>query len=276
MKKLPYHYKRIDDTTVAYRKHGKGKRVFCFPGWPVSSEVFLPLAKHLKGYELILIDIPGWAGHSILSSHITHPTIDELSHIFHKFIDSFPGKPFALLGYSFGGIFVQDLVINQGIKPRKTVLVSTLNSSESVYRYFPVKLLFFLYKLMVFLHVPYSLKKRLVILLVSISHRVIRTLHPRNEYAPLLNELVKQVHEVNIDAVVSSLVSLYDTYLDPRELTGDTLVLWGGLDLSFVKKDSRKIVRISGAHKHFFPLADHNHIFFIPQKSAQVIKNFLQ
>lgn len=274
METTQYHYKKIQGTTIAYKVIGKGKPIFCFPGWPVTHDVFLPLTTLLENYSFILIDVPGWAGKSDLEKS-GFCRIEYLTRLFEEFVRSFGFKNYALLGYSFGGVFVQSLV-QRGLRPRKVILISSLRGGDHLFYHPLVKILLSFYSLICALNLSKTLIQRCIKIVLKVSLFITRLVNNRSEYKKPLEALVSKVHEVNLFNVIEVLYSLKTFVPENSKLKSvSTLVIYSGHDFSFVKKDSREIILETGAQEYIVPKKDHNHIFFYPEMSSPVIKNFL-
>jgi len=269
-----YLKKKIDGQTIAYRSIGIGHPVFCFPGWTLSSQSFLPLVKHLDtdNFRFILLDIPGWAGKSPKLKGKT--TIHALAKIGISFTNAFNFPSFSLLGYSYGGALVQEIIKTKIMPVSSVILLSTLcEGGDSLKSQFdkPIQM--------------YAHAKKTGVSDVVIREQISRIFNtsviarlPMSHYSQnsAMDKTLREYFSGDIRAMIESGFSLLKhSYLSKRLTDLTTMVLYADEDMSFIVTSSKRIARFIGV-KPIVVKGDHNHILFDPTASAKYINSFLQ
>ncbi|MDR2122053.1 MAG: alpha/beta hydrolase [Flavobacteriaceae bacterium] len=98
-------------------------KVYFIPGLGASSKCFKFITLP-KGFEKIYIDWFTPEGSE---------TLEEYTRKMAEAVDS--SEPFILVGYSFGGVIVQEM--NKFLNPEKTILIASMKNNEQIPGYFP-------------------------------------------------------------------------------------------------------------------------------------------
>lgn len=277
LRKLQLSENKFQDLSsgkIAYKDIGEGRVMFCIPPWPSSSTVFVPLAEATK-HELRIItpDIPGWGGYSDKLS--LRPTIENFTEVLAEFISSFGITDYDILGYSFGGVFVQSLLKKELIKPQKTVFVSSIHSGDDLIR--ENKNAVQMYRMLKRLMIPSSAIKQLVSLIVGrISRRNKYAIYEHYYDTQIYQNLYKEDMMCDIDSIFGAILSLEkEELLNGNTLKSQSLVIYADTDPEFIKKGSRELASFLEVEPLYLEGVDHDHFVFDVNKSADFILNFL-
>ncbi|KAF1012922.1 MAG: Tropinesterase [Stenotrophomonas maltophilia] len=83
------------------RRPGNGPRVLALHGWLDNAASFVPLAPHLPGLDLVMIDLPGHGHSAHLPSGASYTTPAAICHVL-DVADALGWEHFTLLGHSMG------------------------------------------------------------------------------------------------------------------------------------------------------------------------------
>lgn len=111
----------IKGLEVKYEKVGEGAPLLLLHGWGASIESWKEVVEGLNGYEVFVVDLPGFGE----SDTPKQPwTIDDYLDFIKKFVDKLELEDFYLLGHSFGGSLAVKFVVNSN-KVKKLMLVDS-------------------------------------------------------------------------------------------------------------------------------------------------------
>lgn len=267
-------FKVVRNIKIAYKDEGSGHTIFCIPPWPSGSTAFNAFIVAFKDkFRIITLDLPGWAGYS--DQMIEKPTIDNYTDIIEEFILSFDIDDYSLLGYSFGGVFVQATIEREKVKPKKLIFVSTLHSGNEINNEFHSYLK--LYRQLSSFKFIYHIRKQLFGLFFLGKRVVGSSYYKKYLKTPYYKQLIKEGFRANIDTVFDAMYSLFHAeYMDPLERKFDCLVIYAEFDPSFIKSETEEMAKFFGCEPTIIKGADHDHFTFDINKSSQVIMDFLE
>ncbi len=131
----------IDGININYIKKGKGDNVILIHGWLASYKYFNKLIDKLAtNYTVYAIDLPGFGDSDIPPIiYNTH----NYANIVYQFINKLSINNATLIGHSFGGKVIIDLVTTHNIDINKIILISsagiknkkTLKQKLNTYKY---------------------------------------------------------------------------------------------------------------------------------------------
>jgi len=265
-------HKNIAGIEISYKRYGKGTPVLCFPPWPSSSLVFLPLITLLQNdFEFIAFDMPGWGGYS--GSMNQKPTIDNYSQIAADFINLFKFKNYHIIGYSFGGMIAANAIKKGLLKPEKMIFASSLYSGHEIYKRYEQQIK--RYEKLKNLGVPDWFMK-------EVFKSFVRWKLPNYSYFPEYKntKLFKQFLKEDFMADFGSIVGLLTTLNEPVDFVGEkfkpkSLVIYADSDPEYIKTQSKELVKRLKAKELVVKDADHNHFVFDIEKSEKQMKDFL-
>jgi poly(3-hydroxyoctanoate) depolymerase len=113
---------RVEGLRLRTVRHGDGPPLILINGLGAPAEMWLPLVRHLAGYELIAFDMPGCG----LSSTSGFPLgMRALASIVAAVLDSAGHARAHVLGYSLGGLVAQELAYRHPGRVDRLVLCAT-------------------------------------------------------------------------------------------------------------------------------------------------------
>jgi abhydrolase domain-containing protein 6 len=94
---------KVDDHRIVYLERGKGDTVLLLHGFGSNKDIWTAFAKYLKGYHLVIPDIPGFGE----SSQILADSYDVESQVgrIARFVEVLKLDKFHMAGNSMGGAF---------------------------------------------------------------------------------------------------------------------------------------------------------------------------
>ena len=122
---------------INYTHVGHGKNLLLLHGWGLNLNYFNNLINDLKdNYSIYAIDLPGFGKSELRESFNT----TDYSEIVLEFIKHFKIDSPTLLGHSFGGKVIIDLVTNRKYNPNKIILIDSagINKKKSIYKKYKV------------------------------------------------------------------------------------------------------------------------------------------
>ena len=161
----------IDNLNISYINKGKGKNVILIPGWNASYKYFNNLINELsKSYNIYSLDLPGFGESSIPTSVFT---THDYALIIYKFMQKLNITNPTLIGHSFGGKTIIDLITTTDIEVKSAILIDSAGIKRK--RNFFTKMKNYRYK---------TLKK------------MITSLYKGEKQEYLLDDLKKQLEEL--------------------------------------------------------------------------------
>ena len=107
-------------TAAGLRRPGAGTRVLALHGWLDNAASFLPLAAHLPGLDLVLLDLPGHGRSAHLPAGASYTTPAGICHVL-DVADALQWDTFTLLGHSMGAGIAS---LTAAVSPRVERLVA--------------------------------------------------------------------------------------------------------------------------------------------------------
>ena len=242
---------------IHYQKEGQGKNVIFIHGWGQDLNCFKYLTDNLKSnYTVYSIDLPGF-GQSEIPRTIFNT--EDYSTIILEFIKVLKIKSPTLVGHSFGGKVIVDLVSKLDYHPNKIILIDSagIKPKKSLIQKFNLYRYKFLKKVILKLY-----SKEKASLLISSLQKEIGSSDYNNAKGIMRDILVTVVNE--------------DYKNSLNLIKTPTLLLWGENDTAspldmaktFNKEISNSGLVIIKSSNHF-PFLDH------PYESLVIIDNFL-
>ena len=132
----------IDNLKVSYNQYGEGKNLVLLHGWGQNKEMMDLLGKHLDGYKITTIDLPGF-GKSDEPKEVM--SVYDYVNFLHKLIEKLNLKDISLIGHSFGARL--SLVYASKYKVDKVISLAGPIYKSEVEKSLKVKILKFLAKI---------------------------------------------------------------------------------------------------------------------------------
>lgn len=132
----------IDNLKVSYNQYGEGKNLVLLHGWGQNKEMMDLLGKHLDGYKITTIDLPGF-GKSDEPKKVM--SVYDYVNFLHKLIEKLNLKDISLIGHSFGARL--SLVYASNYKVDKVISLAGPIYKSEVEKSLKVKTLKFLAKI---------------------------------------------------------------------------------------------------------------------------------
>ncbi len=264
----------VGDYEITYFRRGSGTPLVCLPGWINPAILYTPLAEYLKeDNEVISLDLPGWGGP--ISTKMDDATVLGYTKIIEEFIKNLNLKKFHLLGHSYGGMLAQEILKRGVVKPDKVVLSSTIRRGSVIGNAFYIKPLIWIYRLAIKINFSKRLLKSFFINQGKI-YMYLRGYRKRIYETKIFNAFIRESFNADIESSSSSIFSLFDHEGFTRKLKeGNILIIYGDMDLPFIKKGSDEIADLTGQKPVILKRGDHAHILTEVEKAGKVIKKFL-
>lgn len=132
----------IDNLKVSYNQYGEGKNLVLLHGWGQNKEMMDLLGKHLDGYKITTIDLPGF-GKSDEPKEVM--SVYDYVNFLHKLIEKLELKDISFIGHSFGARL--SLVYASKYKVDKVISLAGPIYKSEVEKSLKVKILKFLAKI---------------------------------------------------------------------------------------------------------------------------------
>ena len=114
---------QVDDHKIVYLEGGKGETVILLPGFGSNKDIWTAFAKYMKGYHLVIPDVPGFGE----SSQVPTDSYDVESQVgrIDRFVEVLKLDKFHMAGNSLGGT----LTATYGAKhPEKVLTLALLDT----------------------------------------------------------------------------------------------------------------------------------------------------
>lgn len=140
---------------INYQVIGEGEEILFIPGWNDNYKHFLDIAKKLKNYKVILIDLPNQGNSKPLNIKLE---MNDYIYLIRNFLISNNYNPQIIIGHSFGGKLAFLYSLKYPIK--KLVLVApSLIKNKSLITYYKIYKYKFIKNLKIFLNLKINLNK---------------------------------------------------------------------------------------------------------------------
>jgi abhydrolase domain-containing protein 6 len=115
---------QVDDHRIVYLEGGKGETVVLLHGFGINKDIWTAFAKYLKGYHLVIPDVPGFGE----SSRVPMDSYDVESQVrrIDRFVEVLKLDKFHLAGNSLGGTYT---AIYGAKHPEKVLTLTLLDTS---------------------------------------------------------------------------------------------------------------------------------------------------
>lgn len=264
------------NTKLAYRELGdQGKpTVLMLPSWPANSIEYIPLMNMLKtDFHCIAVDFPNWTG----KSECNDPTlnIEDYADMMTSFLNNQKIDKANLIGYSFSVPVATLLKSRLPEKIQKVVLISGFTNGIDIYNRYPSLIAFYKrYAKLVPEKLASSIVKR--IMFRTYKHTLY---YKKYKDLPLFQEFFGMLNAIQFKRALSAIIDITDrdytqTFVETykEELP---LLVWASKDPEFVRTAMKKLDKLIGSPDITIKGADHNHVAFEVEKSAERIRNFL-
>ena len=239
-------YINIDNINIYYEKYGTKKQtILILPGWGNNRLTFNYLIDYLKDYFTIyILDYPGFGNSSIPSYDLT---IYDYASLIKDFLTNLNITNPILIGHSFGGRIIAILTTKYKIKFKKLLLIDIagIKKRKDIKLFLKQSLYKFLKKIGKIL--PKKLQKKYLTFLFN--------KFASNDYKVLDKRLFKTFQNI-----VKEDLSPYF-----KEITLETLILWGELDNITPYQDALKINKLI-KNSTLIPIAGCSHFPYLEKK----------
>ena len=235
----------IDNLKVSYNQYGEGKNLVLLHGWGQNKEMMDLLGKHLDGYKVTSIDLPGF-GKSDEPKELM--TVYDYVKFLHKLIEKLNLKNISLIGHSFGARL--SLVYASIYKVEKVISLAGPIYKSEVDKTLKVKILKFLGK--------------------------ITFLKPIREW--FKNYIGSSDYKNSSEMMRKVLISTINTDIeeDMLKIKVPTLLIWGTKDAAVDVEDARKVVsKMNDAALIEFDNLTHYAYLENLNQVVNIIKNFI-
>ena len=235
----------IDNLKVSYNQYGEGKNLVLLHGWGQNKEMMDLLGKHLDGYKITTIDLPGF-GKSDEPKEVM--SVYDYVNFLHKLIEKLELKDISLIGHSFGARL--SLVYASKYKVDKVISLAGPIYKSEVEKSLKVKTLKFLAKIPFLKTVKEWFKK------------FIGSSDYKNS-----SEMMRKILISTINTDVEG---------DMLKVKVPTLLIWGTKDAAVDVEDARKVVEKmhDAALIEFDNLTHYAYLENLTQV-VNIIKNFI-
>lgn len=202
---------KINNININYYVEGNGKNIIFLHGWGRNIDDFKKIASYFKkNYKIWLIDLPGF-GDSDIPKQVfnTH----DYASIINKFIKKFNINSPTLIGHSFGGKIIIDLLTTYENNIKKIVLIDSAGIKSK--KTFIKKYKTYMYKL-------YS--------------KLIKKLYNEKKANYLIDDLKEKYGSLDYKMAKGIMKDIlvkviHDDYSDElKKIKASTLLLWGEFD----------------------------------------------
>lgn len=248
----------ILDLNIHYRKEGSGSNVIFIHGWGQSTECFNYLLSGLKNkHTVYALDLPGF-GKSEEPKYVYNT--NDYSTIVLEFIKALKIKSPTLIGHSFGGKVIIDLVTKNNYHPHKIVLIDSagIQKKKTLLQKFNI----FRYKL---------LKK------------IILKIHSEEKANYLISNLQKQLGSKDYNNAKGIMKDILVTVVNEdykerlSQIKFPTLLLWGENDNATPLEDGKRMEKeINDSGLVIIKRAGHFPFLQFPHECFIIIDNFLE
>jgi pimeloyl-ACP methyl ester carboxylesterase len=263
----------VNGSQISYLSVGEGKEALvCLPGWPSSSLLFLPFFDQLKqsGLRLIAPDLPGWSGESYDPKR--RFSVSGYAKLIVEFLNVMNLKRVNLLGYSMGGIIAEQVYYRLSRSVQRLILISPPYSLSRIYQSYRHRLE--LYKLLG--NVPVVTKALVQWYRWFFFHLNLRIARRGNaRHIPLVEALMKDSTTIDGEAIFNSIFDEQGFTRNENKLKRVRgLTIYGENEPDFVLSGSDYFKQVW--HQNvILPSADHGHIFYEPERSSRLVREFV-
>ena len=208
---------KTDNLSIYYEKYGNKKdTILILPGWGNTRSTFYHIINYFKdNYTIYIIDYPSFGNSPIPNKELT---IYDYSNIIKKFIEQEKITPI-IIAHSFGGRIASILIGKDNLKVKKLILMDVAGIKR--------------FNLKVFIKEKiYKLLKKLIKLLPKLKQNYYKQklllLFSSNDYQHIPPVMKKTFQNI----IKEDLKKYY------KNITTDTLIIWGEKDIDTPLKDA--------------------------------------
>lgn len=248
----------INNLNINFTKQGSKKNVILIHGWGLNLNYFNNLINDLKdNYTVYAIDLPGFGKSQMPDKYYS---TSNYANILLEFIKKYKIDSPTLIGHSFGGKVIIDLITDKCYNPNKVILIDSAGIRKKL-----------------------SIVKKYKLYSYKFLKKIIISLYNKERANYLLDDLRKKYGSKDYkncnDILRGSLVKIVNEDYKNKlyKIKCPTLLIWGSNDTDTPLKDGKimnKEIRNSGLviikDANHFPI-DTNY-----QECLIIIKNFLE
>jgi abhydrolase domain-containing protein 6 len=119
---------QVDDHRIVYLEGGQGETVVLIHGFALDKDAWVPFAKHLKGFHLVIPDLPGFGE----SSQVPSDSYDVESQVrrLDQFTEQLHLDRFHLAGLSMGGAYSATYTARH---PQKVLTLALMDTAGAIF-----------------------------------------------------------------------------------------------------------------------------------------------
>lgn len=251
---------------------GKGFPVFAFPGWPVSSLCFVPLASLLSDkVRIIAIDYPGLGGGT---PRLEVNTFADLVAVVEGFVSSFDFTEFGYLGYSLGAFVTLNLLQDQAKTPKKIVFISGAYDGRGIVEDKHFGPYFELYKRQRKIFKSLTLLKIQAFLFLMVRLPLEKG-YTNGKGSKLFKALFNELKKLDTYFAIDLLLDLGNVSLFPYKKSPKPLIICTDDDLVASSDQSPELAKHFDTALNVLSNSTHAHILLEPEKSAKLILDYI-
>lgn len=248
---------KYNDIEIHYDVYGNGKKsILILPGWGNTRETFSNIINFLEeNYKIYIIDYPGFGNSPLIEKELN---IYDYSLLIYNFIKDKEINNPIIIAHSFGGRIASILIGKYNLKVNKLILFDVAGiKRKNIKLFFKIKL-YKLLKLLTYLLpscVRKKVKEKLIEFFSSTDYR----------YIPICMKKTFQ------NIIKEDLKCYY------KNITTDTLIIWGDKDYDTPLKDSKylnKVIKNSGLI--IYKNAGHFSYLDYPYLTTRILEIFLK
>lgn len=273
---MEHKYVDIEGIKVGYTDEGSGFPVFFIPPWASSGVAFEGLTRFIldstDSIRIIRVDMPSWGGAT--KGHMKVSDFQSYVEIVAKFINSFGFSDFGTLGYSLGVAFILHGIEQGLINPTKSIFVSGFHGRSNVFDVdSKLRYNFFIVKRLMGWKIPSPIVKSIICMFYILELITIKLYRDNAKY---FIKLISTAMKGDLSSTFIPMLTLKD--LDKgKDLSKRSkyLVLYNVNEPWYFQQFSREIGQMINVTPVTIEAFSHRHLSFEPEKSYNIIKDFI-
>ncbi|MBI2356662.1 alpha/beta hydrolase [Candidatus Dojkabacteria bacterium] len=272
---MEYLSRKIDGIEITYLDEGEGFPLFFIPPWGSSSIAFDGITKLMKddGIRVIRANLPGWGSKS--KQLLKVKDFDSYVLFISKFINSFEFKDYGVAGYSLGVTFILHAISMGYINPSKNIVVSGFHSRKNIFETKSrLSLNASVYDGFRKLRIPLAILRFNIKLIYALELLTSRLYLSKARY--YINLIFLDAMNGDVESSMTPVFTLKD--LDQKGLNnfkGESLVIYNANEPWYFKQFTQEIADMLHVKPVIINALNHRHLSFEPEKSYNVIKEFI-
>jgi pimeloyl-ACP methyl ester carboxylesterase len=219
----------------------KGQKLIFFHGWQQGQNSFTPIVPYLhQNYRLFLLDLPGFGQTKLNNPQIS---FEQYCDQVYRWLAKTKLLPAVFIGHSFGGRMAAQITVDHPKKVKKLILIASGGIPEPKWWYPVIG------------RIPKKLTKPLKKFRFLLASRDYQAAGP---LLPFFKKVVKQ-----------------DLRPGFKKIKSPTLIIWGEQDQELPLNHGQQIHRLVPKSKLMILPGDHFVAQTNPQKTAKIIKEFV-